>query len=104
MGACLWDLCLEEEALGQVLLSRFRRTTRAFKQPHFYVIYYILSSGSFAAACLQAITKGVLDPRLPWADTCARQASATRRPSSRIEDGEGAVAPRSSTDSTEQWV
>jgi hypothetical protein len=22
-------------------------------------------------ACLQAIVKGVLDPRLPWADTCA---------------------------------
>ena len=31
--------------------------------------------------------EGVLDPRLPWADTCALQASTTRRPSSRIEDG-----------------
>jgi hypothetical protein len=30
----------------------------------------MLSSGCFAAACLQAITKGVLDPRLSWADTC----------------------------------
>ena len=28
----------------------------------------------------------------------------TRRPSSHIEDGEWAAAPRSVTDSTEQWV
>ena len=56
-------------------------------------------SVGFTAACLQTIAKGVRDPRLPWADTCARQASATRRPSSRIEDGEGAVGPRSATDS-----
>ncbi len=34
-------------------------------------IYYMLGSGSFAATCLQAIAKGVLDPRLPWADTFA---------------------------------
>jgi hypothetical protein len=31
----------------------------------------MLGSGSFAATCLQDITKGVLDPRLPWADTFA---------------------------------
>jgi hypothetical protein len=30
-----------------------------------YVIYYMLNSGGFSAACLQAITKGVLDPRSP---------------------------------------
>jgi hypothetical protein len=39
--------------------------------PIFFDIYYMLSSGSFAGACLQAIVKGVLDPRLPWTDTCA---------------------------------
>jgi hypothetical protein len=61
----------------------------------------MLGSGSFTATCLQYIGKGVLDPRLPWADTCAPQASTTRRPSSRVEDGEGAVVPRSTTDSTE---
>jgi hypothetical protein len=44
-----------------------RWTTCTFKQPHF-VIYYMLSSGCFTAACLQAIAKGVLDPRLPWAE------------------------------------
>jgi hypothetical protein len=37
-----------------------RWTTSAFKQTHF-VLYYILHSGSFAAACLQTVTKGVLD-------------------------------------------
>jgi hypothetical protein len=42
-------------------------TTCAFKQSHF-VIYNMLSSGGFAAACLQTIAKGVLDPRLPWAE------------------------------------
>jgi hypothetical protein len=31
-------------------------------------------------------------------------ASTTRRPSPRIEDGEGVVVPRSGKDSTEQWV
>ena len=30
--------------------------------------------------------------------------ATARRPGSRIEDGEGATAPRSATDSTEQWV
>ena len=45
-----------------------------------------------------------LDPRLPWADTCVVQASTTRRPSPHIEDGEGSVAPGSTTDSTDQWV
>ena len=68
------------------------------------ITYYMLSSGGFTAACLQAIAKGVLDPRLPWADPCAVQASTTSRPSPRIEDGEGAAAPRSGTDSTEKWV
>ena len=36
--------------------------------------------------------------------TCAAGASTTLRPSPRIEDGQGAAAPRSATDSTEKWV
>ena len=106
MGACLWDLSLGQRTgdgrfdgetfLGGLLIfflggrggkrkrqgtvSRVGRwTTLAFKQPHF-VLYYILRSGSFAAACLQTITKGVLDPRYPGQRTCAVQASTTRRP------------------------
>jgi hypothetical protein len=43
-----------------------------FRRTMFRVcIYYMLGSGSFAATCLQTIAKGVLDPRLPWADTFA---------------------------------
>ena len=82
----------------------FSQDDASSKQSCVYVIYYMLSSGGFAATCLEVITKGVLDPRLPWADTCVLQASTARRPSPRIEDGEGAVDPRSVTDSTEQWV
>ena len=82
----------------------FSQDDASSKQPWVYVIYYMLSSGGFAGICLQVITKGVLDPRLPWTDTCTVEASTTRRPSPRIEDGEGTVAPRSTTDSTEQWV
>ncbi len=52
----------------------------------------------------QTIMKGVLDPRLPWADRALFQDSTTRRPSPHIEDGEGDTDPRSTTDSTEQWV
>ena len=72
------------------LPRRFRRTTRVPNNP-VYVIYYILYSGGFAAACLQTIAKAVLDPRLSWSDTC------TVRPSPLIEDGEGVVDPRSTT-------
>ena len=41
---------------------------------------------------------------MPWADMCAVQVSITRRPLPRTEDSEGPAAPRSATDSTEQWV
>ena len=64
----------------------------------------MLSSGGFAATCLQVITKGVLDPRCPGQCTCAVQTSTTRRPVPHIEGSEGTDAPRSVTDSTEQWV
>jgi hypothetical protein len=50
----------EEEAPGQVLLSRFRRTTRAFKQPHLCYILYI-EQRRFHCCMLQAISKSALD-------------------------------------------
>ncbi len=89
MGDCLWDLSLGQRTgdekfdgetffgwvvdffLGgrggkrkrQGTVSRVGRwTTRAFKQPHF-VLFYLLHSGSFAAACLQSIANGGPDPR-----------------------------------------
>ncbi len=88
----------------QVMVSRVGRwTMHAFKQPHF-VIYYVLNSGGFTAGCLQAITKGVLDPRLPW--SVHLRCSSFDNPStcSTHEDSEGDVVPRSVTDSTEQLV
>jgi hypothetical protein len=49
----------------QGTVSRVGRwTTSDFKQTHF-VLYYILCSGSFAAACRQVIANGGPDPRCP---------------------------------------
>ena len=59
----------EEKASGHGQQGRSLDDAR-FQTALFIYIYYMLSSGSFAAACLQAIAKGVLDPRLSWADTC----------------------------------
>ena len=52
---------------------------------------------------LQAVTKGALDL---VALGQARVLFGLRQPVdlARTEDGEGAAAPRSATDSTEQWV
>ncbi len=87
-------------APGCVLLRSFRRTAGC-KQSFFCVIYYMLRSGGFAAV-FKVIAKGgssILGH--PGQTRAMFQASTTRRPSSRIEDGEGAAAPRSTTDSTE---
>jgi hypothetical protein len=47
----------------------FSQDDTSSKQPCVYVMYYMLTNGGFASACLQTITKGVLHPRLVWADT-----------------------------------
>ncbi len=39
-----------------------------------------------------------------WTDMCVVQVSTTRRPLLHTEDGEGTASPRSTTDSTDQWV
>ncbi len=88
----------------QGMVSRVGRwTTCVFKQPHF-VIYYMLRSGGFTAAYLQTIVKGVLDPRLPWATHVHCSVFDNPSTCSTHEDSEGADAPRSATDSTDQWV
>ena len=46
-------------------VETFSQDDTSSKQPWVYVIYYMLSSGGFTAACLQTIAKGVLDPRCP---------------------------------------
>ena len=88
---------------GRVLLRRFRRTTRVSEQPFFYVIYYILSSGSFVVPSFRSSRK-VPSTSTPWADMCAVQVSTTRRPLPRTEGSGGAAEPRSATDYTEQSV
>ncbi len=56
---------------GRRTAETFSQDDTSSKHPWVYVIYYMLNSGGFAVVCLQDIAKGVLDPRLPWADTCA---------------------------------
>ncbi len=51
----------EEEATGQVLLSRFRRTTRAFKEPHFLCYILYIEQWRFRCCMLQTIAKSALD-------------------------------------------
>ena len=68
-----------------------------------YVIYYMLSSGGFAAACLQAITKwGSSILGRPGQTRAMFQASTTRRPVHTLTTVEGLLllvpprTPRSS--------
>jgi hypothetical protein len=56
---------------GRRTAETFSQDDASSKQPWVHVIYHMLIRGGFTGACLQAIAKGVLDPRLPWADTCA---------------------------------
>ena len=77
-GETFWVGCgwfslgdLGEDEGGEEINTRartaesFHLTTRVFKQPHFYVIYYIVSTGGFAASCFKTIGNGVPDPRCP---------------------------------------
>jgi hypothetical protein len=98
MGACLWDLSLGqhtgdgkldgetflgrtwmffsrgggggEEELQDTTDETFSQDDASSKQPCLCYILYI-SQWGFRCPCLQAITKGVHDPRLTWTDTCA---------------------------------
>ena len=84
--------------------EKFSQDERAPNSP-VCVIYYRLRRGGFTVACLQTIAKGgssILGR--PGQTRAMFQASEARRLSSHIEDGEGAVTLRSTTDSTEQSV
>jgi hypothetical protein len=92
-----------EEELQGTTAETFSQDDASSKQP-FYVIYYILRSGFFRWNMSSGHREGgprssIALGRHVWCST-----STARRPSPRIEDGEGVVAPRSVTDSTEQWV
>ena len=86
---------------GRVLLRSFRRTAGS-KQPC-VCLYYMLSSGGFAATCLQAIAKGVSSILgRPGQTRAMFQASTTRRPVHTLTTVEGLLllvpprTPRSS--------
>jgi hypothetical protein len=84
------------------LPRRFRRTTRVPNSPD--VIYYILRSGFFRCNMSSGHREGGSRSSIALGRHVCCSTSTARRPSPRIEDGEGVVAPRSVTDSTEQWV
>ena len=79
-------------APGCVLLRGFSQDERAPNSP-VCVIYYMLSSGSFAAACLQAIAKGGSSILGRPGQTCAMfQASTVRRPVHTLTTVEGLLS------------
>jgi hypothetical protein len=84
------------------LPRRFRRTTRVPNIPD--VIYYILRSGFFRCNMSSDHREGGSRSSIDLGRHVCCSTSTARRPSPRIEDGEGVVAPRSVTDFTEQWV
>ena len=61
---------------------------REFQTARFMFILYV-EQWRFRCTCLQAIAKGVLDPRGPGQRACAVQASSTRRTVPHIETVKG---------------
>ncbi len=59
-----------EEELQGTTTETFSQDDASSKQPCLCYILYISQWGFRCRACLQVITKGVLDPRLSWTDTC----------------------------------
>jgi hypothetical protein len=131
MGACLWDLSLgqhtgdgkldgetflgrtwmffsggdggEEEELQTTTAETFSQDDASSKQP---CLCYILYISQWGVRCSMSSDHREGGPRssIALGRRMRCSASTTRRPSPRFEDGEGVVAPRSATDSTEQWV
>ena len=80
----------------------FTGDARVQTAPFFYVIYYILSSGGFATSCERPSGTDP-DPRCPGQHALFKLGQLDD-PLPHTEDSEGSAAPRSATDSTEQWV
>jgi hypothetical protein len=60
--------------------------------------------GTFSMVCFFSGRREFPNSPCTGQSTCAVQALTTRRPLPRIEDSEVPAEPRSSTDSTDQWV
>jgi hypothetical protein len=59
------------EELQDTTAETFSQDDTSSKQPCLCYILYISQWGCRCCICLQDIAKEVLDPRLPWTDTCA---------------------------------
>ena len=92
-----------EEELQGTTAETFSQDDASSKQPCLCYILYI-AQWRFRCSMRQTVANGDPDPRYPGQTSALFQDSTTRRPSPRTEDGEGVVAPRSVTDSTEKWV
>jgi hypothetical protein len=104
-GDCLGGTGGEEKAPVHGQEGRSLDDARFQTAPFCYILY--VEQSGFRCSMSSGHREG--GPRLnrssiALGSTCAVQVSTTRRPSPRIEDGEGVAAPRSVTDSTEQWV
>ena len=130
MGACLWDLSLGQHTgdgkpdgrrfwvgrgcfflggtgegsgtPGRVLLRRFRRTTRVPNS--LFMLYIIYCAVEVSLQHAKGHREGGPRSSIALGRHGCCSTSTARRPSPRIENSEGVVAPRSVTDSTEQWV
>ncbi len=91
----------EEETPGQVLLSRFLKTTWVSEQSF---LCYILYNEQWRFHCC-IIRPSWRCPRSSrsWVDTCDVQVSTTWRPLPHTEDSEGDDVLRSVTDSTDYF-
>jgi hypothetical protein len=93
-----------EEELQGTTVETFSQDDASSKQPCLCYILYI--SQWFFSLPRMSLGHREGGPRssIALGRHMRCSASTTRRPSPRIEDGEGVVALRSATDSTEQWV
>jgi hypothetical protein len=98
MGACLWDLSLGQHT-GDGKLDGETFLGRTW-------MFFLGGAGEGKRNSRARLTRRLGGSRSSIAlgrHVCCSTSTA-RRPSPHIEDGEGVVAPRSVTDSTEQWV
>ena len=102
-GFFSWGDGAGEEELQGTTAETFSQTTRVPNGP-VYMLYIIYCAVEVSLQPCERPSRTVA----PILDALGRhvRCSGVDNPSteSRIEDGEGAAAPRSVTDSTEQWV
>ncbi len=96
-----------EEELQGTTAETFSQDDASSKQPCLCYILYISQWGFRYRACLQAITKGVLDPGLPWTNTFSvrlRQPVDLVHALKTVKGLLLLVPSRTQSESTEQWV